>query len=364
MRSRVLFRVDSNEDIGMGHVMRCIALAQRLSGLGIASVFVLRHFNKKVVQILTECQLLIEYIPEKISINQDANFTLEVAKKYYARVIFIDLSHEITIRNIESYVHYLTELKNNNQYLAIVDGLSEDCISAKFSLPCDVIIIPYVGAENKKIKTSEKTIRLLGHRYFIFRDEFRNFYGKEKKIRNRVQNILISLGGGNVDNDIVKSLTALEMLDVGGLSMKCVTNSDKCSDYISSLISKFNKNENIIEVISRTNLMAELISWADLAIIGSGLTKYETAVIGTPSIVVSTNLDHVETSERFAALNVNYHLGYGNDLSDLDFYSAIKHVISNKAQRIQYSTNGQKLFDGKGIDRIVDAIPIELKSIS
>ena len=43
--TKVLIRADSSVQIGTGHVMRCLTLADELRGRGVEAVFVCREFD-------------------------------------------------------------------------------------------------------------------------------------------------------------------------------------------------------------------------------------------------------------------------------------------------------------------------------
>jgi spore coat polysaccharide biosynthesis predicted glycosyltransferase SpsG len=98
--------------------------------------------------------------------------------------------------------------------------------------------------------------------------------------------------------------------------------------------------------------------WADLAITGDGLTKYECALLGTPAITLSRPDSDEAMNERFVAAGTSLHLGCGLDAAELA--SAISALRVDAPCRAQMSRRGTTLFDGRGAERIIHAIDARL----
>ena len=106
--------------------------------------------------------------------------------------------------------------------------------------------------------------------------------------------------------------------------------------------------------------MAQLMLWADIAIISSGLTLYETAVTQVPAIVLSQYPYHEEIMDGFSGTGSFWHLGYGPQVSEEVIVKAVKKLSDDFALREEMARNGRKLVDGKGVERVISNIPKEL----
>jgi spore coat polysaccharide biosynthesis predicted glycosyltransferase SpsG len=99
--------------------------------------------------------------------------------------------------------------------------------------------------------------------------------------------------------------------------------------------------------------MNELMSWCDLAITAGGLTKYETAVTGTPSVVLSQALHQALIMERFSNAGTTIHLGYGPEVREDTIAETVRALLNDYPRRKQMSLAGKQLVDGKGLERVL-----------
>ena len=106
--------------------------------------------------------------------------------------------------------------------------------------------------------------------------------------------------------------------------------------------------------------MAGLMLWADLAVTADGLTKYETAVTGTPSIIIAQAEQKSKVASEFEKRGSAWHLGHGSRVSERDIARAVAMALQDDSFRREMSKNGRKLVDGRGIERIISAIPSEV----
>ena len=359
---RVIFRADGSSRLGIGHIMRCIALAQGLRKIGINSIFIIRGYEQKIIELVQNNDYDVEIIPKNNSLIEDASLTLNFASRYCANVIIIDMSNTDTLTNLDAYKRYLQTLKSNRKFLVTIDGLDEDCSSNKIPIPSGIVVIPYLGAENRKYKSHGNTNYLLGPAYFIFRDEFIKAARIKREINREAQNILVTMGGSDPSALTVKIANALVKLNRISLNLRFVIGPGfniSISQELKIILADFNGN---YELVIENFDMAELMFWSDLAIISNGLTKYETAVTGTPSIVISYNDFREKIVDEFERYGSTLYLGQGKNIYEDDIAKVVNSLLDDNGLRRQMSKKGRNLVDGKGAERVISQIPTKLLS--
>ncbi len=97
-----VFRVDGNNKIGLGHIMRCIGLAQKLLDENIKSIFITKR-DEKIEEKLKEFNFLVVTLPNNIDLLTDAIKTKAIAKKNNAKVLITDLWYNEIMLNPKKY---------------------------------------------------------------------------------------------------------------------------------------------------------------------------------------------------------------------------------------------------------------------
>jgi spore coat polysaccharide biosynthesis predicted glycosyltransferase SpsG len=100
--------------------------------------------------------------------------------------------------------------------------------------------------------------------------------------------------------------------------------------------------------------------WADVAIIAGGLTKYETAVTGTPSISISPFERELQMCLKFERAGSLLHLGLRDRVDEETITRAVEKLVNDYHLRQEISNRGKKMVDGKGTERIIAEIPANL----
>lgn len=338
--------------------MRCVALAQGFKNYSLESLFIIKDFEQKFIDNLVELNdFYIKRIPKESNFIDDARYTLDIARKNNAHVIITDLSNMDSMANILEYQKYLYNLKEGCKHTVIIDGITNDCICSKMLIPSDIVISPYYQAEKKKFILNKKTKYLLGVKYFIFRKEFSEAIKKKKIIKKNASNVLVSMGGSDPFNITPKIISSLIKINRSDLKVKVAIGAGFDLKNIFEVENIIKNYVNNYELVINCNNIPELLVWADLAIIASGLTVYESTLIGTPSCVISQYEFHEEIVNNFAKAGSIISLGSGKELLD-DFKVAqkINEILNNYILRKEMSRKGHKIIDAKGIDRIISII--------
>lgn len=362
MKSAALFRVDGSHHLGIGHIMRCIAFAQGLERIRMKSVFVIRDYDQEITDMIRHYGYGVETIPPDSSFVEDVYLTLEFATRYSATLILTDMSNKDILANLDEYSGYLEILKTTPKFLVAIDGLGDDCVSTKIPIPFDIVVIPYYWAENMDLKIFPTTRLLLDPTYFIFRKEFIDVANVGREIKKDAQNILVSMGGSDPLNVTLKIAKALNLMDKPSLNLRLVIGAGFKASVKQELVSILKTFKGNYKIIEGSDNLAELMLWSDLAITGGGLTKYETAVTGTPSVIISHVDNEATMAKEFERCGSTLHLGLISEVYEEDIVKAIEKILNDYALRSEMSKRGKNMVDGKGVERIILEIPQEVLS--
>ena len=346
-----LFRVDGSHHLGIGHVIRCLAFAQGLEKVGATPVFVMRDYEHWVTELIRHYGYGLETIPHDISFVEDASLTSKFASLHDVSLIINDLSHIANIANSEEFGRYFQALKPAGKFMITIDDF------AKTDFPHDIQVIPYYGAENMNYEYHEKTKLLLGPTYFIFRQEFIEAAKSWREIRKEARNILITMGGSDRLNLTAKVAKALNIVNATSQTLRIIIGPGFTTAVKQEVETVLKYYRGDYELITRSDNTADLMLWSDLAITGGGLTKYETAVSGTPSIIISHFEEEAKRTEQFERGGSTLHLGLVSNISEIDIAESVERLIKDNFLRSEMSERGRNIVDGRGIERIIAEIP-------
>ena len=346
-----LFRVDGSHRLGVGHIMRCLAFAQGLGEMEVRPVFVIRDYEPKVAELIQHYGYEVETIPQDSSFAEDASLTSEFASRYEGKLVITDLSNTDNMANLDEYSRYFPALKLADKFMISLDDL------IKTNFPYDIQIIPYYGAEKMNYKSYGGTKLLLGPAYFIFRQEFIEAAKVRREIKTDAQNILITMGGSDPHNLTLEVAKALTRLDVNSLSLRLVIGPGFVTSVRREIEMSLRDYDGNYELITGSGNMADLMLWSDLAITGGGLTKYEMAVTGTPSIIISHFDEEAKRTEEFEKAGSALHLGLITEIDEERIVKAVEKLLDDDALRAEMADRGRKMVDGKGVARIISEIP-------
>jgi UDP-2,4-diacetamido-2,4,6-trideoxy-beta-L-altropyranose hydrolase len=353
----LVIRADAYAQIGLGHVMRCLALAQELEKRNVRPTFIIRDYDRKIKELIQRYEYNVETIPADCNWAEDLRLTLNITDRYGAKTIITDLSHAGTLTHQSEYGAYLQELKDKRKFLVTIDDLNE------MSFPSDIVINPNCGAENGNYPSGGSTKFLLGPAYFIFRPEFIAAAGVKREITKEAVNVLVAMSGSDPLDFTGKVAGALAKSGkISGLHLRIVLGIDYTESRKRNLNKTLKNYPGTCELIQGGDKLAELMLWSDLVITGAGLTKYEAAVTGTPSIIIP-QYDHlVKLAEKFARSGATLNLGLGDKLEDEAIAEAVARLLGDASLRAEMSRKGRALVDGRGIERIISEIPSEVWS--
>jgi len=335
-QARLLIRADASVAIGTGHVMRCLALAQAWQDAGGGVTFAIGEAPVGVKRRLMREGFSVVRISAESGSKTDAERTAQFARELGASWIVVDGD-----RFGPSFSNYLRRPD--------VRILLMDDFSARASLPVDLVVNPNLGfREQDYTGKIPRRALLLGPRYVFLRREFS--VPPTKKIFPKSGNrILVTLGGSDPENlgpriaRILAKLPSYEVTLVAG------------PGYAHTFDPTLKANRRVRMMRNPPNLR-ELMEQSDIAIIAAGGTLWELLYLGCAVLSYSRNTIQQRVVDELVAKGAVRDLGATKRFNAADLRREVVAVAESKDIRERMSKSGRKILDGRGTERVLQAI--------
>jgi UDP-2,4-diacetamido-2,4,6-trideoxy-beta-L-altropyranose hydrolase len=357
------FRVDSSTRIGLGHLSRCIFIAEKLKRKN-KIFFISRNlpgnmfsqvkdkfslvklkrikgykFTKKAHDLLNNLGIL-----EK----KDYLETLSYIKKYKIDVLIID---HYSITQI-----YKKLIKKSIKYLIVID----DFINKKHFADLYINNNFLNTKEKKKIKNLNPKSRLaLGSEYLLLNQKF-NILKQRVKVRKKIKRILVFFGSIDPSSETEKAIEALKKIP----DIEVIIITTKSNPRIKNLIKIVNEEEKFKIFTDINNYKFGLLMLAsDIAIGSCGVNLLERLYLGLPSLVISTAKNQITSSLNLKKKKLIKYLGDRNNVSQNDIYGQIVYFLNNTKKFKEFSKRCHGSIKGKNIFNLIDLIKLNLENV-
>lgn len=308
--------------------------------------------KEKITRVLTDNGWQVYFLPRYADPETDAVKTAEIAENHHAGLVVTDLCHRYCIANPYSLVSYHRQLKQ----LSYAFVLSiEDCRMSGFSSNAAVIWNSNDSSALEAAALDDCRI-LAGTRYFICDPKFSCFDPARAEIRKNAHRILVCIGGSDPKKVTLEVVKAIKKLDIPAVKTRVITGSGM-SKSLTEDIDRLAGAAGNIDIIKQTNEMVDQLNWADIAVVGEGLLKYEAAITGTPSLMIP-QFDHDSIPiMEFLKIGCSRCI---NTIEETGIARALSELLQNHDTRKTMSANGLDVVDGKGMQRIYSSVLKEL----
>ena len=342
----LLIRADASTRIGTGHLMRCLALAQAWQAEGRRAIFLSHCESAALIQRIKAAGGGYIALGEPHPAPGDLRQTLECLKEQHADWLVLDGYHFDT--------GYQQAVRAAGYHLLVIDDtahLSE--------YHADVLLNQNLNAEQLKYKCDVETTLLLGTRYVLLRQEFLAWRGWQREIPDVARKVLVTMGGGDPDNVTLKVIHVLQRVGVNELEAVVVVGGS--NPHLEMLQSEVQRSRITIRLGHDVVDMPELMAWADLAVSAGGSTCWELAFMGVPNVVLVLAENQQGIAEGLEQAGAVTNLGWYSKVAEDLVAGALIDLIHAPEKRRQMSKAGQRLVDGHGVGRVVQAIDSRMK---
>lgn len=315
--NKVLFLTEAGKNIGMGHFMRCCALADGFETYGVSSEFIIRGTHQSDF-----------FFGRKVKFEE-----------WFSRDELTALIRKDCIVVVDTYLadkSLLQYIATNFFTVFITDS------TLNFS-PSGMVLFPSVYAESFSYLKSHSENWIAGKDYILFDKMMWNL--PAYVVREKLENIAIALGGF-VSPELLKELATVISAQFPDVKITVLgkANSELLADHRINYEGMISKNEYLQQMYN-----------TDLAITGAGMSLNECVLIGVPVISMAINKSQLANARAW------------EQAAQIDFLNAetdnwqhklkiLLTGIQTQSQRVQISKGLQKKIDGKGAVRAAKQI--------
>lgn len=342
MKKNILIRTDTNTQIGSGHFMRCMALAQAWHKSGGNATFLMSTRCSHIRKRLGTEGMKVAYLTAQMGSSEDAIQTAAVAKNITASWIVLD--------GYQFDGVYQRVLKKSSLNLLFIDDYGH-----AGHYYADMVLNQNIYAHEDLYANREPYTRLLlKTKYALLRNEFLKWQPWNRDIAKQARKILVTLGGGDPENVTGKVIEAVDRIKINGLEVVVVVGGH--NPHVETLRKSMrNKNFDIRLIQNATN-MSELMAASDVAVSAGGSTCWELAFMGLPAAV----LVFAENQEKIAAgldkARAMINLDQYKKISIEQITATLQRLIIDHNLRQEMSRRGKVLVDGMGATRVVEVL--------
>jgi UDP-2,4-diacetamido-2,4,6-trideoxy-beta-L-altropyranose hydrolase len=335
----IIIRVDASTNIGTGHLMRCLALAQVWQDTQGQPIFLMANSVFAFEERLKSEGMKVVHLTTAPGSLEDAQETAALAHQFNVSWVVVD--------GYQFGSEYQKNLKNSGLNLLFIDdyGHAEHYYA-------DFILNQNISADEQLYQHREPyTQLLLGTRYTLLRREFWQWQKWQRNIPPVAKKVLVTLGGADPDNVTLKVIQALQLLAVEELGAVVVVGGS--NPHYETLKMAVQDSRFPIRLQRNVTNMPELMAWADIAISAGGSTCWEVAFMRLPSILLilaeNQRAIAVELDRQGAIINLGWH----QDVAIEQIGLALPELLCERTKGETMSKKGQKLVDGNGARRVV-----------
>lgn len=360
----IAIRADSSTQIGSGHIMRCLTLADELERHGANVFFICRELSGCMISFIEDR----DYIVYRLTSNKNEPRTrvtpnlieyadwIDVSWENDAHETLMVFKEEIDGCDLLIVDHYAIDYRWEALVRPFVNKIMVIDDIADRSHDCDFLLDQNFYHDMDKRYGSlvpDNCQLLLGPKYALLRPEFISIKKNKLERDGNIRRVLIFFGGSDYTNETAKALRALKSINNLAIAVDVVVG--KMNPHREDIKNMCSGMSNCSFFYQISN-MAELMNSADLMIGAGGSTSWERCCLGLPGIVASIAINQVKMTEDLAELGVIYYLGQSTETSIDSYQNAFMALFQSPWIIRMFSKKGVALVDGQGCRRVLSTL--------
>lgn len=338
MKPKIVIRADGGTSIGMGHVIRCLALADMLKD-DFTIFFAIQEPTESVIKTIHSVTETILHLPITPDYNQDSiNFSG-----------FLDTSDIVVLDGYNFKTDYQKRIKNKGCKLVVIDDLHS------WHHLADAIINHAAGVNESDYSKETYTKLYLGLNYALLRKAFLEQFSEARKI-TAIKKVFISMGAADINNLTHKFAEAISQ--VSGI------------EEIHMMLGSINPNLALIDALIKKKSSVNIVKHFDISAsqLANLLKTCEIAICPASSISIEACSVGIGLISGFTAENqkgilqglidnktvINW--GDLNLITPESIIASLQKLLEHPNQLDTFIENQKKLIDGDSPKRLLKIV--------
>jgi UDP-2,4-diacetamido-2,4,6-trideoxy-beta-L-altropyranose hydrolase len=339
--SLLLIRADANAEIGVGHIMRCLGLAQHWQAQGGRVIFIMAQANPAIELRLQQEKFETHILNSHAGELEDAHRTAQILRTTGAKILLADGYH--------FKQKWFTALRHEPVKLALWTDYLQDMF-----LTVDLVLNQNPHAQTDEYQEMAPGAKVYtGLNYLVLRTEFLKNQELRRCRNQGVGKLLITLGGSDSANDSAKILSALKAIrgSLPPISLVVGHNNPRFAELTLEA-----KALPTLKVEKPQNNFAQYAQGFDLAITAAGATVWELGFLGIPTLAYVVAENQVPLASAIESLGMGVNMGWNYNFNADRFTETLERLIGNSHQLEVLSRKALATIDGQGGTRVVEAL--------
>lgn len=332
---KIAILTEGGENIGFGHLTRCLSLCQAFESRGHEVEFIVKG-DDSIKNILEEKRFRVFNW-----IEQEKNMLQSIK--------------EVDVVIVDSYLaeaKVYKKISNNAATSVFLDDIRRIDYPAGIVINWSICALD-LGYPNRN---GNEVSYLLGPGYVSLRQAFRDV--PEKKIKEKVNSVMVTFGGDDSKNLTPKVLSFLTREYPLLKKNVIIGNAFKNVEEIKAAADVYTRFIHSLDDLGMKDIMLE----SDVAISSGGQTLYELARVGVPTVAVVVAENQRKNVKSWEKTGFIENAGFWEDRNLMDNLAIKFHLFMDYLRRSQSAKAGRQLVPYNGADRIVEFIQSNKKN--
>jgi UDP-2,4-diacetamido-2,4,6-trideoxy-beta-L-altropyranose hydrolase len=358
MNRQVVFRVDASVEMGLGHLTRCLTLADALAADGARSCFLMRSHAAGLAYLAESrghAVRLLSDPPERPAGTDDGGGPYEHwlpthwqqdADQTRSALDESGAAEWLIVDHYALDARWEKACRRDGMRILAVDDLADRDHDCEILLDQNLV----QGMETRyRGRVPAACVQLLGPRHALLRPEFAAQRGLLTLRSGEINRILICFGGSDPTNETAKALEAIARLAMSRLAVDVVIGA---TNPHAALVDALCQRMANVALHRGANNIAELMRRADLSIGAGGVMSWERCCLGLPAVAIGIAENQADVLTALAAAGAIMHIGAAASVTEEGIAQALHSLLGNPGRVRLMSETALALVDGDGAERV------------